>query len=139
MGLTVDIPDLTAREIDLEIIRENGVNTLVVSSKSGFYRRDRGPVQRFSQSFVINDSTVDVDGITAKVKSEILTISLPRKVKKYRKKALLPVKKQGSFDPGPRNEDKIVIIDSKSGSNDGANKKHKVGREGREEDMGERR
>merc|ERR1711862_719828 len=118
--LTVEIPDMTAREINLEIIRENGVNTLVVSSKSGFYRRDRGTVQRFSQSFVINDSTIDVDGISAKVKSEILTISLPRKVKKYRKKALLPIKKQGALDRDSRNENKIVVLDSKSGSNYGA-------------------
>jgi len=118
--LTVEIPDLTAREIDLEVIRENGVNTLVVSSKSGFHRRDRRTKQRFSQSFVINDSTIDVDGITAKVKSEVLTISLPRKGKKYRKKVLLPVKKQGSFDRDPRNEGEIVVLDSKSGSKYGA-------------------
>lgn len=118
--LTMEIPDLTAREMDLEIIRENGVNTLVVSDKPGFRRRGHGTVQRFLQSFVINDSTIDLDGVTARVTSEILTISLPRKVKKYRKRMVLPVKKYGSFDRDPGNGDKIVVLDSKSGSNFGA-------------------
>lgn len=118
--LTVDIGDLTAREIDLEVIRENGVNTLIVSGKTGFRRRGVSAAQSFSQSFVINDSSVDVDGATATVESEILAISLPRKAKKYRKRKLLPVKKYGSFDRDSRNDAKVVVLGSKSESNRGA-------------------
>merc|ERR1712183_1052082 len=95
-------------------------NTLVVSGKTSFRRRGVRTAQSFSQSFVINDSSVDLDGATATIESEILTISLPRKSKKYRKRKLLPVKKDGSFDRDSRNDDKIVVVGSKSKSNHGA-------------------
>lgn len=115
LELTVEIPDLTAREIDLEIIRENGVNTLAIRSKPGFRRRGYGNIPKFSQSFVINDSTIDVDGVAARVRSEILTISLPRK-----KKKAIPIKKNRSIDRDQKSGDGILVYNSKSEPIDGA-------------------
>ena len=114
LELNVEVPDLTAGEIDLEITRENGVNTLLVRSNPSFHRRVRGTV---SQSFVINDDTIDVDGVTARIGSEILTIALPRKTKKYRKRKLLPTRKDNSIDRDRKSEDGIVVFDSNSKPN----------------------
>jgi len=118
LELNVAVPNLTAREVDLEIIRENGVNILIVSGNPGFRRRGHETVPRFSQSFIVNDGTIDVDGVTATISSEILTISLPRKKQRYRKRKAVPLKKDVTIDRDPKSGDGIVVFDSKSGPND---------------------
>jgi HSP20 family molecular chaperone IbpA len=120
LELNVVVPNLTAREVDLEIIRENGVNVLLVSGNPGFRRRGHETVPKFSQSFIVNDDTIDVDGVTATISSEILTISLPRKKQRHRKRKrkAVPLKKDGNIDRDPRSKDGIVVFDSRSGPNE---------------------
>jgi HSP20 family molecular chaperone IbpA len=117
LELTVQVPGLKAREIDLEIIQNDGINTIAISgSGAGIRRRGSVVSPRFSQSFVINDNTINVDGITANVSSGVLTIYLPRKVREGRKRWSIPsVFKEGSFDDNSKSGDEILVFDSKRG------------------------
>ena len=131
LELTVEVPGLKAREIDLEIIQNNdGVNTIAVSgsgSGSGVRRRRRSSVvsPRFSQSFVINDDTIDVDGITASVVSSgVLTIYLPRKMRQGRKRRVIPsIFKDVSFNDNSKSGDEILVFDSERAIPHGTNKR----------------
>lgn len=120
LELTLEVPDLTAQEINLEIIRESGVNTLVVSGSPGFSRqRSSATSYGFSQSFIIRDDDIDVDGVTARVSSAILTISLPRKTRTYRKRMGYSDTKDGR----QQNGDEILVFNSKRRSNHGENER----------------
>lgn len=110
----MEVPGLTARDLDVEIIQKDGTNTISVSGIPNINRRDRAVVNsRFSQSFEINDDEIDVEGIHANISSGVLTIMLPRKKQDERKKNSDPsVLNDGSIDD-TYNGDKIPIFDSK--------------------------
>jgi len=124
LELIVEVPGFKAKEIDFEIFENNdGAHTIAVSGSPGIRRRSSSAVsQKFSKSFVINDDAIDVDGITATFSSEILIISLPRKRRGDRKRAI--PSRYESFD----DEDEIRVFDSKRGISNGTKRKRRSAR-----------
>jgi len=82
--LSMKLPGLKAHEMDLGIsLNENGARILSVRGTPGVHRRRMGENPKYSQSFLIKDDTIDMDGIDARVSSSgILTVSMPRKTTK---------------------------------------------------------
>jgi HSP20 family molecular chaperone IbpA len=125
LELTVEVPGMKARDIDVEIVQKDGVNTIAVNGSPGIRRR-RGSAARstFSKSFVIDDDDdIDVDGITARVSSGNLVISLPRKVGGYGNRVIPSVVKDRSFADNSNSGDESLVYDAKRRSLLGGNKR----------------
>ena len=84
--LSLKLPGLEAHETDIDISQnENGAHILSVRGTPGVHHSRMGDNPKFSQSFLMKDDTIDMDGIDATVSSSgILTISIPRQPAKKR-------------------------------------------------------
>lgn len=111
LELTVELLGLQAHEIDLEISRnKDGVHTFAVRGSPGVHRRRSAKTSEFSQSFLVNDDTIDVDGINASISSGILKISMPRKARK-RTRVVPSITK--SLNGKNKGGDEILVFDAK--------------------------
>jgi len=133
LEVSIEVPAfLTARDIDLEIIRENGTSTISVYGNTGRRFRRYGSVENssFSCSFVIDDDGIDVDNSRASLSSGILTISLPNKRKRRRRsKRVIPsVLKNEPIEDAINKKDNRIPVNSKKGITSNAiNKKRARG------------
>jgi len=125
LELTIEVNTLKARDIDLEISQKDGVNIIGVSGSSGIRGRDSVVSSEFSESFEINDDSINIDGVTASVSSGILSISLPRKIRKRRKRVIPSAFNDRSFDGNSNAEDGILVYDAKRVNHHRANKRSK--------------
>jgi len=112
LELSVEIPELKAHEIDLEISHTgDGAHTLSVRGSPGVHRRRSVTNPEISQSFVVDDDTIDVDGIDASLSSSgILTITMPRKAKRRTRVAPSVIK---SLNEKSQDGDEILVFDAK--------------------------
>jgi len=122
LELTIEVNDLKARDIDLEVSQKDGVNTIAVSGRQGIRHRASMGSSEFSQSFVIKDNTIDMDDINASVSSGTLSISLPRKIREGRKRVIPSIMNDRSFDGNSNEEDGILVYDAKRGTHHSAKK-----------------
>lgn len=120
--LTIEVPGLKAREIDLEIVRNDGVNSITVRGNPGVRRYGSMVSPEFSQSFVLKND-IDLDGITASFSSGILRISFPRKKREGRKRWIPSIFEDDSLEDDPKSGDEILVFDSKKGIRYGTNRR----------------
>jgi len=85
LELTIEVPGLSARDLDLEIIERDGnsnSNSILVVRGNPVTRHGKYSTvvtkSGFSQSFELSDDSIDLEGIRAHVSSGILRITLPR-------------------------------------------------------------
>lgn len=115
LELTVEaLGFVKAHEIDLDIqSTTDGEHTLSVRGTPGVhYRRAAYNNPEISQSFLVHDDTIDVDGIQASLDSGILTISLPRKSRK-RTRIVPSAFTTSTESSSSRGGDEILVFDAR--------------------------
>jgi len=120
LELTLEIGSLTAREIDLELTQnDEGSRVLIVRGIPN--RHGRRQVSELYQSFVLNDDSIDVDGISANVSSSngVLTISLPRRKQSKRKRPSVGLRDVLQHEESEG--ENILVYDTKRGDFTGSN------------------
>lgn len=112
LELTVEaLGFVKAHEIDLDIrSTTDGEHTLSVRGTPGVHFRRAANRPEISQSFLVHDDTIDVDGIQASLDSGILTISLPRK---SRRRTRIVPSVTTSTKSNSRGGDEILVFDAK--------------------------
>ena len=123
LELTLEIGSLTSREIDLELTKNNeSSRVLIVRGIPNRHGRREG--SDLYQSFVLNDDSIDVDGIVANVSSSngVLTISLPRKKQSKRKRPSVGLREVLHREESEG--ENILVYDTKQGDFYGYNNKN---------------
>lgn len=78
--LTMELPGVDARDLNVELAQERGIFVLTVRGTRRSRQQGSMVESTFEQDFQLDTDTIDVNAIQAKLSSGILTVTVPKKV-----------------------------------------------------------